>query len=72
MGFQYKSCPLIRSVSELVRGELCSIAPRVTPCAIEKIIGMTVCCTLRVSDWPSAPDYLILIGDTFSKTKINK
>ena len=30
---------------------------------------MAVCCTLRVSDQPFAPDYLILIGDTFSKTK---
>ena len=33
---------------------------------------MTVCGTLRVSDQPFAPDYLILIGDTFSKTKVNK
>ena len=36
------------------------------------IIDMAVCCTLRVSDQPSAPVYLILIGDTFSKTKVNK
>ena len=36
------------------------------------IIDMAVCCTLRVSDQPFAPDYLILIGDTFSKTKVNK
>ena len=36
------------------------------------IINMAVCCTLRVSDQPFAPDYLILIGGTFSKTKVNK
>ena len=33
---------------------------------------MAVCCTLRVSDQPFASDYLILIGGTFSKTKVNK
>ena len=36
------------------------------------IIDMAVCCTLRVSDQHFAPDYLILIGGTFSKTKVNK
>ena len=36
------------------------------------IIDMGVCCTLRVSDQPFAPDYLVLIGGTFSKTKVNK
>ena len=59
MGFQYRSCPIISSVSELARGKLFSI------------IDMAVCCTLRVLDQPSAPDYIILIGDTFSKTKVN-
>ena len=34
------------------------------------IIDMAVCCTLRVSDQPFAPDNLILIGGTFSKTKV--
>ena len=72
MGSQYKSCPIIRSVSELVRGKLLSIAPRLRQSAIEKIIDTTVCCTLRVLDRLSAPDYLILIGDTFRKTKIDK
>ena len=47
-------------VSELAKGEPFSI------------IDMTVCCTLRVSDQPSASDYLIWIGDTFNKTKVNK
>ena len=60
MGSQYSSCPIIISVSELARGELFSI------------IDMAVCCTLRVSDQLSAPDHLILIGDTFSKSKVNK
>ena len=60
MGSQYRSCPIISSVSELAGGELFSI------------IDMAVSCTLRVSDQPSAPDYLIWIGDTFSKTKVNK
>ena len=36
------------------------------------IIDMAVCCTLRVSDQPFAPDYLVLIVGTFSKTKVNK
>ena len=36
------------------------------------IIDMAVCCTFRVSDQPFAPDYLILIGGTFSETKENK
>ena len=36
------------------------------------IIDMAVCCILRVSDESFAPDYLILIGGTFSKTKVNK
>ena len=36
------------------------------------IIDIAVSCTLRVSDQPFAPDYLILIGGTFSKTKVNK
>ena len=36
------------------------------------IIDMAVCCTLRVSDQLFAPDYLILIGGTFSKTKVNE
>ena len=36
------------------------------------IIDMAVCCTLRVSDQPFAPDYLILKGGTFSKTKVNR
>ena len=36
------------------------------------IIDMAVCCTLRILDQPFAPDYLILIGGTFSKTKVNK
>ena len=58
-GSQYRSCPIISSVSELAEGNCC-------------IIDMAVCCTLRVSDQPFAPDYLILIDDTFSKTKINK
>ena len=35
------------------------------------IIDMAVCCTLRV-DQPFAPDNLILIGGTFSITKVNK
>ena len=36
------------------------------------IIDMAVCCTLRVSDQPFAPDYLILKVCTYSKTKVNK
>ena len=36
------------------------------------IIDMVICCTLRVSDQLFAPDNLILIGGTFSKTKVNK
>ena len=60
MGSQYRSCPIISSVSELARGELFSI------------IDMAVCCTLRVSVQPSAPVYLFLIGDTCSKTKVNE
>ena len=36
------------------------------------IIDIAVCCTLRVSDQPFAPDYLILICGTISKTKVNK
>ena len=36
------------------------------------IIEMAVCCTLRVSDQPFAPDYLILMCGTFSKKKVNK
>ena len=36
------------------------------------IIDMAVCCTIRVSDQPFALDYLVLIGGTFSKTKVNK
>ena len=28
MGYQYRRCPFIRSVSELARGELCSITHR--------------------------------------------
>ena len=71
IGSKYRSCSIISSVSELARGELYSIVPRLTSCAIEKIIDMAVCCILRVSDRPSAPDYLILIGDTFRKTKVN-
>ena len=61
-----------RSVSELARGELCSIALRLITCAIEKIIDMAICYTLSVSDWPSSPDYLILIDDIFCKTKMKK
>ena len=72
LGSQHRSCLLIRSALELATWELLSIAPRLTQCAIEKIVDMAVCCTLRVSVRPSAPDYLILIGDTFSKTKIDK
>ena len=59
MGSQYRSCLIISSVSELASRELFSI------------IDMAVCCTLRVSDQHSAPVYLIIIGDTFSKTKVN-
>ena len=62
----------MRSVSELARGKLCNIAPRLIPCAIEKIINIAVCCTLRISDRPSAPYYQIFIGDKFAKTKLNK
>ena len=36
------------------------------------IIDMAVCCTLRLSDQPFAPDYIILIDGTFNKTKVNK
>ena len=60
MGSQYRSSPITSSVSELAKGKLLSI------------IDMAVCCTLRVLDQPSAPDYLIWIGDAFSKTKVNK
>ena len=60
MGSQYRSCLIISSVSELARGELFSK------------IDMAACCILRVSDQLSTPDYLILIGDTFSKTKVDK
>ena len=60
MGSQYRSCPIISSVSELAKGELFSL------------IDMAICCTLTVSDQPSAPDCLIWTGDIFSKTKVNK
>ena len=33
------------------------------------IIDMAVCCTLRVSDQPFAPGYLILIGLHLAKQK---
>ena len=60
MGSQYRSSLIFSFVSELAKGELFII------------IDMAVCCTLRVSDQLSAPDCLIWIGDTFSKTKLSK